>query len=695
MPTHLMHPILTCSAIALFAIGTISASGEPVAESQSSNPLPTFAAQPEFWQRIQKRLHDSGVAENFRKKARLAAKYEQPPNLADDLAGRFVLPGTGGKPFFVGSPPRWHENPTSPRDPEFLWSLNRMTHWSRLANGFALTGDTALAEKILAEMEHWIANCPLPPIEKGKFREVFYGETPWRSLEVGLRMERSWPIVIEAHADSPLLTAERLERIARSMHDHGKVLFQVCPTFWPKADHNHYLTENVGLMRLALLFPEFPESAKWIDHARREITRCAEAQLTPDGGQIEGCPHYHNICIRSFAEILITARRHGVEFPEPFVRRLRGALEYTLHTYRPSGTLVPFGDSDSTSVPPLVTSLLGALALNQWDTVEQIRAFAPADSFRKAAAEVICDAPDPDRWFTHIENLMVQKPLPLANWQRELGQTMMRNAWTRAAASVAVTCRTPVNNGHAHIDPASFDFTAYGRPLLVDPARYTYAETQDRRDFKSAKWHNSITINGREPFEYIDTWGFGPQRPGTITRVSSGPGWQAAECRQENFSPALHHRLVVLLDNPPALLVVDALDGLAAKDTVQLWFHLDSTRVTLDPTQVSANTADEGSANVMVRSASGLEPSTHPGRISDVIDSARDSTRVCFADRGGESRRVYPTLLLPRAAGSKDSPDFTISTDSSGAAIRIALGGKERTRVLVWTPGASAGPSLE
>ena len=159
---------------------------------------------------------------------------------------------------------------------------------------------------------------------------------------------------------------------------------------------------------------------------------------------------------------MITARRQGVEFPEYFVQRLRGALDYTLHTYRPSGTLVPFGDSDSTAVPPLVTLLLGAMALDQWDTVEQLRAFAPAEAFREAAADVVWHAPYPETWFSRIENLNARKPLPLSTWQRGLGQAMMRSAWTRDAASAAVTCRTPVNNGHSHIDPASFLWRSLG-----------------------------------------------------------------------------------------------------------------------------------------------------------------------------------------------------------------------------------------
>lgn len=96
---------------------------------------------------------------------------------------------------------------------------------------------------------------------------------------------------------------------------------------------------------------------------------------------------------------------------------------------------------------------------------------------------------------------------------------MLRTGWTRDALSVFFAARSPVNNGHAHIDPMGFDFTALGRPLVVDPGRYTYREDADRRAYKSADWHNTLTIDGRPPFEYLGAWAYSPQKEARITHV--------------------------------------------------------------------------------------------------------------------------------------------------------------------------------
>jgi len=75
--------------------------------------------------------------------------------------------------------------------------------------------------------------------------------------------------------------------------------------------------ENLGLLRLACTFPEFQASRQWQTHALRELERCAMAQLTEDGGQIEGCPSYHNGCVYWFCFAWQIARaQHGLSLSE-------------------------------------------------------------------------------------------------------------------------------------------------------------------------------------------------------------------------------------------------------------------------------------------------------------------------------------------------------------------------------------------
>ena len=56
-----------------------------------------------------------------------------------------------------------------------------------------------------------------------------------------------------------------------SLYEHARVLYLVAPILWPKADHNHYLMENDGLLYLACMFPEFKDADLWKQHALHEL----------------------------------------------------------------------------------------------------------------------------------------------------------------------------------------------------------------------------------------------------------------------------------------------------------------------------------------------------------------------------------------------------------------------------------------
>ena len=242
--------------------------------------------------------------------------------------------------------------------------------------------------------------------------------------------------------------------------------------------------------------------------------------------------------------------------------------------------------------------------------------------------------------------------LPLVNWQHGLDQVALRTAWDRDALSVFFGCRTPVYNNHAHIDPGGFDFTALGRAMVVDPGRFCYREDADRRLFKSARWHNMLTIGDRDPFAYKNSWNYGPQRAGGITGVWQGGGLLASACLHRNYASAVHRRALALVEGR-CLVVLDAVDGLSATDSVQRWFHLDTTAVTWQADARRAVAIYDGKTILTLASASlaGSEVGTlEPGRVSERMDNSHPSTRLRLEDATGSARRCYAAVLIPSRA---------------------------------------------
>ena len=123
---------------------------------------------------------------------------------------------------------------------------------------------------------------------------------------------------------------------------------------------------NLGLLTVSVLFPEFARASAWHTEAMEQLERAARVQLTDDGGQVEGCPHYHNVCIHYFYRAQLVAASVGAGFSDVYEARVRQGLTYSLYGFRPSGTGVPWGDSDA-DLRAVTAALNGGLAFGHWD----------------------------------------------------------------------------------------------------------------------------------------------------------------------------------------------------------------------------------------------------------------------------------------------------------------------------------------
>lgn len=571
------------------------------------------------------------------------------------LDGRVKLPGTGGKYAFAGNPPDWFNK--SFKDEEFLWQLNRMDHWLHLLYSYSMTGEEAYAKKVIQECEDWIQRQERPALVKDKeqARKSFYDLVDinaWRLLDVGIRLHKSWPLILEYLLFTPYMTPEFFESYLCSLHEQAELLAELAPMFFPKADHNHYVMENLGLLWVAGRFPQMKNAKAWKEQAISELERCMEAQMMKDGGHIEGCPMYHNGCIYWFALGALFGQDFGFQFSKGYMERLKKGLEYSMHTFRPSGTIVPYGDS-KTNEEAIVGAFYGYLIFGRLDYMNTLLSLT--------SKEVILTTIKTHMWHArNLESLMALLDDPesqgagdftsTVSWQRDLDQAMMRTDWSKEAISLHFACHTPIHAGHSHIDPCSFDLTALGKPLVVDPGVFTYRNIPERKLFKSAKYHNTLTINDEEPFEYIDTWEYGPQEEGHILYVSEDPNNLYTIGEHDNYKPARHQRLIAIVDQE-FVIVLDSVKGLVDKDRVQLYYHLDALKAEVGLNGRDLHTHNE-EVDVLLATTANLHGEILDGYISDIYDIKRPSLRIRYEDEGREEKRCFGTVILPYRKGT-------------------------------------------
>lgn len=578
--------------------------------------------------------------------------------------GQLVLPGTMGERHFVGDPVEWLDNPFDNK--EYVYHLNRMGHLKVMAEAYAMTGKETYAEKVISELENWINTVPVPEIDESNL-EAFKECSPWRALEVGSRGGDSWPVIVSCLADSPHYTRSFSSKFRESARIHMQILARISPRLWPKADHNHYLIENIGLLSLSLLFPELDRDESCRHQAERELDRCLHNQCTPEGGQVEGSPSYHNACLHWFALRGILTKQNGNAVCPEYLGQLDKMFSHSVQSTRNCGGCFPLGDSHGEDKETLA---LPALALYLLNGDYHYLATALRFASKEALDEELCK--DIFR-FDDIEKLSADyakaltcdiKPnLPLLSFQKTLGEAFIRTGWKKEDISLAVICKSPVQNMHSHIDPGSIDLTAFGKPLIVDPGIYTYKEGIDRYRFKSTLWHSTVTINHKDAWEYLGSWKYGPQQESRLEAAYVTPSYSIVRMNINNYAP-VHIIRTILLVEKQFVLVLDDLSSLSgchsdnsvavsgdptdrkaelSGDLVEISFNVNSTAFSIGENH--AYTTDEG-ANILLRS-SGATILREPAQYSPKVDFRRNSTMIRFKNIPKTTSFLHATSLVP------------------------------------------------
>ncbi|MEG1278665.1 MAG: heparinase II/III family protein [Cellulosilyticaceae bacterium] len=573
-------------------------------------------------------------------------------NAEESYKGMVKLPGTGGVREFVGNPPCWLERRHD--DNEFLWQLNRMTYWQEMLEAYSLTKDEKYAKKVISEMLDWIEVIQIPD-EMYDYPLSYFSEcNPLRALELGIRNYKIWPLVLEHLGKTDLFTEEVLEKYLGTVYKQIRMLRKVSPQLWPKADHNHFLMECLGILTTALYFPEFKEADEWRAFAIDGIERCCKAQLTEDGGQIEGCPSYHNGCMFWFGLAVVMAERFDFKFSEEYMELFRKNLDYSIYALRPTGKCVPVGDSHANNLA-IMGGVYGYFALGDMTWLGLATNLIDTEEVLYEATKHVWRALDVQKFYEDLNTLKgktYECDMKTTFWNRTLSQAIIRSDWDREALSFLMTCKSPIQNLHAHIDLMSFDFTALGKNMVCDPGIFCYRNDADRKEFKSSAYHSTLMIDDRDHFEYIESFGYGPQKFGEIYNVEERAFYSLASAYHTNYEPIIHHRHMALVDDS-FVVVVDKVDHLEENE-VKRYFHLDFTNVEVEENKVVAKS---DIANLALYSYPSEQVELLPGRLSDVNDIARPATRVLFKGKHSEEKH-YITLLIPYKG--EETPEIKI-----------------------------------
>lgn len=530
-----------------------------------------------------------------------------------------------------------HRGPVDDR--EWALALNRHTYLMALVSAWRETGDAKYAAGWNDIVTDWILANPYPAADNNM-------ET-WRGLEVHFRVLR-WAEGFDALQDAPEFEDATRILLLSSILDHVHYLRN-----FHKSTSNWLAMEMNGLATAAVAWPEFKESAVWLDYAVAKLTPELARQVYPDGVQMELTSHYHWVTLRNFELFAETVRKGGRTLDGAWDDTIERMYGYLADSMRPDGFGVLNNDSDRDDNRARVLAAANVFGREDWRYLAS------------NGAEGIAPEGPPSRVYP---------------WA---GHLIMRDGFG-ARAQWAFFDAGHMGIGHWHFDKLHLSVAAYGRDILVDSGRYTYVGGPWREYFRGTSSHNTVLIDGASQKAHAKT---GEDLSGQFVRTETfDAAYGVFEDGYEGFEGAARHERAVYYQRGAFWLVLDRVKIERPGTIAVHWhFHPDCT-VTADG--LDTVSVDEGKGNVRIvpsgephwrrRLARGEETPAILGWYSPSYNIKEPTTTAVYETEGvGEF--AFAWLILP-AEGMPGDGTVTVVKGPTGAYMcKVHAGGRDFT----------------
>lgn len=609
--------------------------------------METPAARPQLAAAF-RRLPEPALIRHFHVRATPRVACMVDPNeagadVADGvLNGRFAF---NHETHVLGAAFDWRRNPS--RDIEWHILLHKFYYAPALTTAFTTTGDPAYLDRWVALTQSWIDQ----DIPEG-----------FIAADVTGRRIQNWTYAFQGAFSGPApprLPAGFVSSFLASLEAQTCWLLENL-----HANRNHRTLELFAILLCAVTFPEFDAAPAWRSFAVDALARNAFADFRADGGHCEQSSHYHCVVLRNFLYAVRILRDNNIDAPAPMLERLRRAAHFAARLHRPDGEIPALSDADGGAHLDLV-----ALAADIFGDAEL--AYLASRGARGAA------------------------PAAASVLFRDSGYAIMRSAWPRSreafrdARYLIFDCGPLGDGNHGHFDLHSIEAYAYGRPLIVDPGRYTYDESGPenwRARFRATEAHSTVEVDGRNQVRYEA----GPKK----MKVRG----QAPDCRVLEFAATpdgvyvhseaiiqeygcAHHRRILFVDD--AFWVV-------ADDLIADGEHVYRLRYQLTPD--AADDIALGRLHDFVQAtASGLDlrvycdrPSSaqiEPGWVSRRYGQKAAAPRICIKTAGRNARFV--TVIAPRPPAARRSIDVALVDAAPDALCLRIRNGRDAHVILI------------
>ena len=410
------------------------------------------------------------------------------------------------------------------------------------------------------------------------------------------------------------------------------------------AERNHRTLELYALFIAALALPELDDRRELLAFSIEELHRNLLADVRDDGVHREHSTHYHMVALRSFLGARINAQLFGLKFPDGFDRCLERTCEFALHGHRPDGVIPALSDSDAGSYQDLLE--LAATIFSRFD-------------------------------FLYVATKGKQGTPPVEKYVNfsDAGYFIQRSGWGENQTAFAderfliFDCGPLGDGGHGHYDALSIEIAAGGRPLVVDPGRFTYHEDKLnwRHWFKGTAAHNTVCVDGLDQTPYRCGKPKGPIAEAQLIERLGAPHFDLLHGKVTSPSyDAVHTRFIFFIADE-YWVIVDKLSGELPHD-YNLRFHL--APEAMNHTAIQSRDGNNAviTPGLALVFPSCNQPQLEPGWFAPEYGQKISAPVVSVRAKAAET--FFFTLVMPLKLNDP-LPAFRVLTDNTFCADRI------------------------
>lgn len=542
------------------------------------------------------------------------------------------------------SPIRWTLNPS--HDREWLILLHKFYYSVGQGMAYHETKEPCYAEKWVELTSSWIDTVPL---------DFLPSDVAGRRIQNWIFAHYYFVTLHQSVGIGPKFYVRFLE----SLHD------QICYL----REHltparNHRTLELCAIFLAAVVFPEFAEAEDWLAFSTEELSNNIQTDFLPDGVHCELSTDYHHLVLKNYLWIRKLAQMNQIDMPSSMDEGIKKALEFSVYSHRPDGTIPSLSDGDSR---------------NFLDLLEQGYELYGSEHLKYVSSQGKTGSPPKDR----------------SRGFAASGYYALRSGWGDQGSSfqderyLIFDCGPLGAGNHGHLDLLSFEMAAYGKPLIVDPGRYTYdesGETNWRALFRGTSYHNTVLIDGKNQTRYewkknrFKITGPEPERELKAFVSHEGLDYVHGVARSHEY-PVVHERKIAFV-NGEYWVIVDLMKATEPHE-YDLLFHLSPSAQDRVSVRVSDDTLSIHTPRLILAQPfiPNVRPSIQGGFVSTSYGEKHHAPIVRLTQRA--SSACFLTVLYPyKDKGNK--PNISVETpEFDGPPQTLLFGERAAVRITI------------